>query len=148
MPPDVSVLLPLQEDRATAESCIHAWVRDQRVARDRYELIVLAPGLNNSSQAGGGTYRKDLPDYLRGWGFVTGDPNGKSLPKWDAYNMKTNDGKAMVLGDTVEFGPGSDDLNLWEGPDDRRSIGMDSCAVTGRGRRVVDHEQGLRKPLA
>lgn len=35
----------------------------------------------------------------------TGDPNGKGLPKWDAYNMKTNDGKAMVLGDTVEFGP-------------------------------------------
>ncbi len=37
--------------------------------------------------------------------FATGDPNGKGLPKWDAYNMKTNDGKAMVLGDTVEFGP-------------------------------------------
>jgi len=32
-----------------------------------------------SSQAGGGTYRKDLPDYLRGWGFVTGDPNGKPV---------------------------------------------------------------------
>ena len=35
----------------------------------------------------------------------SGDPNGKSLPKWDAYNMKTNDGKAMVLGDMFEFGP-------------------------------------------
>lgn len=35
-------------------------------------LLVLAPGLNNSSQAGG-TLRKDLPDYLRGWGFVTTD---------------------------------------------------------------------------
>jgi hypothetical protein len=51
MPPDVSVLLPLQEDRATAESCIHAWVRDQRVARDRYELIVLAPGLDPALEA-------------------------------------------------------------------------------------------------
>jgi len=41
-------------------------------------LIVLGPGLNNSAQAAGGPYRKDLPDYLRGWGFVTGDP--KSQP--------------------------------------------------------------------
>jgi hypothetical protein len=33
-------------------------------------LIVLAPGLNNSAHAGGAR-RRDLPDYLRGWGFVT-----------------------------------------------------------------------------
>jgi len=39
-------------------------------------LIVLAPGLNNSSQAGGGV-RRGLPDYLRGWGFITGDTNEK-----------------------------------------------------------------------
>jgi hypothetical protein len=52
----------------------------QMAAQERLDaLIVLAPGLNNSSQAGGGTYRKDLPDYLRGWGFVTGDPNGKPV---------------------------------------------------------------------
>jgi para-nitrobenzyl esterase len=36
---------------------------------------------------------------------VTGDPNRKGLPKWEAYNSKSNDGRAMVLGDTVEFGP-------------------------------------------
>jgi hypothetical protein len=29
----------------------------------------------------------------------------KIATKWDAYNMKSNDGKAMILGDTVEFGP-------------------------------------------
>src|SRR4051794_14908185 len=39
-------------------------------------LIVLAPGLNNSSQAGN-LVRRGLPDYLRGWGFVTGDTNEK-----------------------------------------------------------------------
>jgi len=39
-------------------------------------LIVLAPGLNNSSQAGSAV-RRGLPDYLRGWGFVTGDTNEK-----------------------------------------------------------------------
>jgi hypothetical protein len=43
-------------------------------------VIVLAPGLNNSTHAGGSARRKDLPDYLRGWGFVTGiaaAPDGK-----------------------------------------------------------------------
>jgi hypothetical protein len=39
-------------------------------------LIVLAPGLNNSSQAGSAV-RRGLPDYLRGWGFVTSDTNEK-----------------------------------------------------------------------
>lgn len=41
--------------------------------------IVLAPGLNNSTHAGS-TRRKELPDYVRGWGFITGDeasPDGK-----------------------------------------------------------------------
>ncbi len=40
-------------------------------------FIVLAPGINDSAHAGGAR-RKDLPDYLRGWGFVTkaGDPPG------------------------------------------------------------------------
>ncbi len=40
-------------------------------------MIILAPGLNDSAHAGG-TRRKDLPDYLRGWGFVTKaeDPSG------------------------------------------------------------------------
>jgi len=51
---------------------------------------------------------KKLSDMMTSYwaNFIaTGDPNGKGLPKWEAYNMKTNDGKAMVLGDTVEFGP-------------------------------------------
>lgn len=45
------MLLPLQEDRAIAESCVHAWVRDQRTDRERYELIVLAPGLDPALEA-------------------------------------------------------------------------------------------------
>jgi hypothetical protein len=45
----------------------------QLAASERLDaLLVLAPGLNNSSQAGG-AIRKGLPDYLRGWGFVTSD---------------------------------------------------------------------------
>jgi hypothetical protein len=46
----------------------------QLAAAERLEaLIVLAPGLNNSSNAAGGPFRKDLPDYLRGWEYVTGE---------------------------------------------------------------------------
>ena len=39
-------------------------------------LIVLAPGLNDSSHAGAAV-RRALPDYLRGWGFVTSDTGDK-----------------------------------------------------------------------
>lgn len=39
-------------------------------------LIVLAPGLNNSAQAGGAV-RRGLPDYVRGWGFITSDTSEK-----------------------------------------------------------------------
>jgi hypothetical protein len=42
-------------------------------------IIVLAPGLNNSAHAGS-TRRKELPEYVRGWGYVTGEsgsPDGK-----------------------------------------------------------------------
>jgi hypothetical protein len=42
-------------------------------------LLVLAPAVNNSTH-GGALRRKGLPDYLRGWGYVTGEagaPDGK-----------------------------------------------------------------------
>jgi hypothetical protein len=47
----ISVLVPLQEDRATAEQCVRAWTRDQTLSRDRYEVIVLAPGLDPRLEA-------------------------------------------------------------------------------------------------
>jgi hypothetical protein len=49
----------------------------QLAASERLDaLIVLARCLNNSSQAGSGV-KRGLPDYLRGWGFITGDTNDK-----------------------------------------------------------------------
>jgi hypothetical protein len=46
-------------------------------------LIVLAPGVNDSAQAGSAV-RRGLPDYLHGWGFVTTDEPGA---KPSLFNM-------------------------------------------------------------
>jgi hypothetical protein len=46
----------------------------QLAASEQIEaLIVLAPGVNESSQ---GPVRKGLPENIRGWGFLTNDSNG------------------------------------------------------------------------
>jgi hypothetical protein len=42
-------------------------------------LIVLAPGLNNPTHAGS-SRRKDLPEYVRGWGFITGEITASGAP--------------------------------------------------------------------
>jgi hypothetical protein len=50
---------------------------DQRVDA----VVALAPGLNNSAHAGS-TRRKEMQDYVRGWGVETGDndsPDGKPV---------------------------------------------------------------------
>jgi hypothetical protein len=47
-------------------------------------IIVLGPGLNNSAHAAGAR-RKDLPEYLRGWGFVTSGDGGTGRPT--LFNM-------------------------------------------------------------
>jgi hypothetical protein len=66
----------------------------QFAASERLDaLIVLAPGLNNSSQAGS-AIRRNLPDYLRGWGFVTGDTNEKP----GLFNMT----QVLLMGVTPE----------------------------------------------
>ena len=47
---------------------------------------------------------------------ATGDPNGKGLPVWEAYDAKKNDGKAMVFGDTAGMGAqiGADRLKFYD----------------------------------
>lgn len=41
----MSVLLPLQEERDAGERCVRAWTQGQDHPRERYEVILLAPGL-------------------------------------------------------------------------------------------------------
>jgi len=38
---------------------------------------------------------------------TTGDPNGRNLPSWPAFDAKKNS-DTVVLGDKVEAGPGPD----------------------------------------
>jgi hypothetical protein len=42
-------------------------------------LVVLGPGRNDSTHAGGARHR-ELPEYLRGWCFVTGEGGPDTLP--------------------------------------------------------------------
>lgn len=52
----------------------------QLAATERLDaIIVLGPGRNDSAHAGS-TRRKDLPEYLRGWCFVTGEGTPDGLP--------------------------------------------------------------------
>lgn len=52
------------------KSCVAPF--DSLFAEQVAAVIVLAPGLNNSLHAGS-TRRKELPEYLRGWGVITGE---------------------------------------------------------------------------
>jgi para-nitrobenzyl esterase len=86
-----------------------------------YYFTRVAPG-----QTRGATHTAELPYMFRnppanGWAetdhaladqmssywanfAATGDPNGKGLPVWQAYDAKKNDAQAMVLGNTAQFG--------------------------------------------
>jgi para-nitrobenzyl esterase len=42
---------------------------------------------------------------------ANGNPNGKGLPEWPAYDRKTSE-RRMVLGDKAEVGPGLDQARV------------------------------------
>jgi hypothetical protein len=85
-------------------------------------VIVLAPGLNNSSQAGGAV-RKQLPDYLRGWGFVTGDsPDKPSLFNMTQVLLISSTGEGVVM-NAREWGGGyTDDWADYAPPENPKLI--------------------------
>ena len=44
--PEISVLLPMQEDRDHGVECVRMWVEGQTLARERYEIVIAAPGVD------------------------------------------------------------------------------------------------------
>jgi hypothetical protein len=74
-------------------------------------IIILGPGLNNSPH---GKHRKELPEYLRGWGFVTGQEGKDAKPS--LFNMTellliSTPGSAVNLS-ARQWG-GADELVAW-----------------------------------
>jgi hypothetical protein len=62
-------------------------------------LIVLGPGRNDSAHADG-TRHKELPEYLRGWCFVTGgtDPTPTLLDMTELLLIGVNGSQAQLVG--------------------------------------------------
>jgi hypothetical protein len=62
-------------------------------------IVVLGPGRNDSAHAGG-TRHKDLPEYLRGWCFVTGgsDPQPVLLDMTELVLVGVSASKAEIFG--------------------------------------------------
>jgi hypothetical protein len=70
----------------------------QLAAQERLDaIIVLGPGLNDSAH---GRRRKELPEYLRGWGFVTRAEGGArtSLFNMTELLLVGINGEAVTLG--------------------------------------------------
>lgn len=69
--------------RGLSRECADEFTR--MAAADHVDaFIVLAPGVNDSAHAGS-SRRKDLPDYLRGWGFITREEQPAAKPA--VFNM-------------------------------------------------------------
>jgi len=85
-------------------------------------LILLTPGLNNAAHAGS-QVRRALPDYLRGWGFVTGDTNAKpSLFNMTQVLLVSTSPQGTVM-NAREWGGGyADDWNDYVPPDNPKQI--------------------------
>lgn len=95
----------------------------QLATTERLEaIIVLAPGLNNSSQAGSAV-RKSLPDYLRGWGFVTGDTSDKpSLFNMTQVLLISSTGEGVVMNAREWGGAYADEWADYAPPDNPKLI--------------------------
>ena len=68
-------------------------------SQDLKAIIALGPGRNDSAHAGG-TRHKDLPEYLRGWCFVTGgsDPLPVLLNQTELLLVRVTASKAELVG--------------------------------------------------
>jgi hypothetical protein len=85
-------------------------------------LIVLGPGRNDSNHAGGARH-KELPEYLRGWCFVTGEGTSAAPQLLDLTELlliATPPAGAMLL--DREWGGGGGGWPGYQAPPDLKAI--------------------------
>jgi hypothetical protein len=84
-------------------------------------LIVLGPGRNDSAHAGGSRH-KELPEYLRGWCFVTGgnEPAPALLNMTELLLIGVNGSQAQLVGRA--WGGNGNNWNGYQPPPDLKAF--------------------------
>jgi hypothetical protein len=86
-------------------------------------IIVLGPGRNDAAHAGN-TRHKDLPEYLRGWCFVTGAGTADALPTLlnltELLLVQVSGGNAQLVG--RQWGGGGQSWTGYQPPPDLKAF--------------------------
>jgi hypothetical protein len=120
-------------------------------------FIVLAPGVNDSDHAGS-TRRKDLPEYLRGWGYITkAEQPGAKPTVFDMTQVllvSATGGTALLR--AREFGGAyTDDWSSYTPPADPKTVAAEdldslkpvvSGLLTRQSNRVFDQVEVVGAP--
>jgi hypothetical protein len=90
-------------------------------AQDLKAIVALGPGRNDSAHAGG-TRHRDLPEYLRGWCFVTGgpDPLPVLLNQTELLLVSVTGSKAELIGRA--WGGGGKNWTGYQAPPDLKAF--------------------------
>jgi len=90
-------------------------------AQNLQAIIALGPGRNDSAHAGA-TRHKDLPEYLRGWSFVTGgaDPLPVLLDQTELLLVGVTASKAELIGRA--WGGGGQNWTGYQAPPDLKAF--------------------------
>jgi hypothetical protein len=96
----------------------------QLAAAERLDaIIVLGPGRNDSAHAGN-TRHKELPEYLRGWCFVTGEGAADALPTLlnlsELLLVQINGSSARLAG--RQWGGNGQSWNGYQAPADLKAF--------------------------
>lgn len=85
-------------------------------------IIILGPGLNDS---GHGKRRKDLPDFLRGWGFSTGTEDKPELFNMTELLLVSTSDQGVKLGAREWGGSYAQQWSSFMGLPDERAVSSD-----------------------
>ena len=100
---------------------MRATVRAAGCGQNLQAIIALGPGRNDSAHAGA-TRHKDLPEYLRGWSFVTGgaDPLPVLLDQTELLLVGVTASKAELIGRA--WGGGGKNWTGYQAPPDLKAF--------------------------